>query len=521
MLLFAQYVFLIFYSLVLGVLAIYGLHRYHLVYLYYRNRRKEPRPLSRFEELPKVTIQLPMYNEQYVARRIIEHCCRIDYPRDRLLIQVLDDSTDETGRIARETVERMRADGHNVVYLHRDDRSGFKAGALDYGMASVEGDFICIFDADFVPEPDILHRTIHYFTDPKVGMVQARWDHINRDHSMLTRTQAIFLDGHFMIEKTARNRTGRFINFSGTAGLWRRQAIDGAGGWEHDTLTEDLDLSYRAQLVGWKFVFLPDVVSPAELPPEMNAFKQQQFRWTKGGTQTAIKLLPRVLRSKLPLFVKVEALFHLTGCITYVLMVLLTLMLFPAFYIKLSNIGLGGVASVLIDMGLFLLASCSASTFYLCSQQEIYRDWREKLKYLPFLMSLGIGISLSNTKAVLEVLFGKKSDFIRTPKFGAQSSTDRSWRQRAGQLRHKLNWMPYVEFLFGCYVAVCIGVSLLTKNSMRLSLPFLCLFMFGYFYVSLSTLMGGRLSRSAGAPTAAPPAPAPLAPQAPRPPSDR
>ncbi|MDD4889685.1 MAG: glycosyltransferase, partial [Phycisphaerae bacterium] len=230
---FFQNAFLIAYSFVLITLAIYGLHRYHLVYLYYRNRKNEFKPLGHFTDLPKVTIQLPMYNEQFVAERIIEKCCEIDYPRDRLEIQVLDDSTDETVQIASDCVDRMRAAGHNVVYVHRPDRKGYKAGALDFGMGSAASDFIAIFDADFVPEPDILHRTIHHFTDPKVGMVQARWDHINRDHSLLTRGQAIFLDGHFMIEKTARNRSGRFVNFSGTAGLWRRQAIIDAGGWQH------------------------------------------------------------------------------------------------------------------------------------------------------------------------------------------------------------------------------------------------------------------------------------------------
>ncbi|MDD4890105.1 MAG: glycosyltransferase family 2 protein, partial [Phycisphaerae bacterium] len=348
------------------------------------------------------------------------------------------------------------------------------------------------------------------FTDPKVGMVQARWDHINRDHSLLTRGQAIFLDGHFMIEKTARNRSGRFVNFSGTAGLWRRQAIIDAGGWQHDTLTEDLDLSYRAQLAGWQFVFLPDVISPAELPPEMNAFKHQQHRWTKGTAQTCVKLLPKILRSNAPLRVKVEAWFHLTGCFTYLLMVALTLMLFPAFLIKQNAFGVTGrVLSTLIDIGLFLLATCSATTFYLCSQREIYRSWRDKIKYLPFLMSLGIGISLNNAKAVLEVLFRKQSEFVRTPKFGASSSSDQAWKKQAAKIRQKINWMPLVEFLFGCYVAVCIYMSITEQaatggvRSVRLSLPFLCMFMFGYFYVSLTTILS-RARKPAAAPTPVP-----------------
>lgn len=494
-----QYSFLTLYSLVLVLLAIYGLHRYHLIYLYYRNRHKEITPAGQFDDLPKVTIQLPMYNELFVAERIIEHCCNIDYPRQKLEIQVLDDSTDETVHIASQAVERMRALGHNVVYIHRDDRKGFKAGALDHGMSLTDSEYLAIFDADFVPEPDILLRTIHFFTDRRVGMVQARWDHINRKQSMLTQSQALILDGHFMIEKIARNRTGRFVNFSGTAGIWRREAISTSGGWEHDTLTEDLDLSYRAQLAGWDFVFLPDVISPAELPPVMSAFKNQQFRWTKGGAQTCLKLLPRILKSGAPLHAKIESFFHLTSAWTYLLMVLLTLMMFPAYYIKLTDVGLSGIASSLIDTGLFLMATCSATMFYLCSQQEIYRCWRDKLKYLPFLMSLGIGISLNNTKAVLEAMFGKQTEFVRTPKYGLQSHRDTAWKKRGDKARAKFDYMPIIEFLFGCYVAGCVYISITTSGQLALSLPFLLLFMFGYFYVSLTTVLSGRLSRQAKA----------------------
>ena len=499
-----QYAFVSLYSLVLVVLSIYGMHRYYLVYLYYRNRNHEIKPAGHFAELPKVTVQLPMYNEMHVAERIIEACCAIDYPRDRLEIQVLDDSTDETVQIASQCAERMRALGHNVAYLHRDNRHGFKAGALHYGMEQASGEFLAIFDADFIPEPDILLRTIHFFTNPKVGVVQARWDHLNRDHSMLTKSQAIFLDGHFIIEKTARNRTGRIVNFSGTAGLWRRDAITTSGGWEHDTLTEDLDLSYRAQMAGWEFVFLPDVVSPAELPPEMNAFKHQQFRWTKGGAQTCVKLLPRILRSNLPLAVKIESFFHLTSVFTYLLMVLLTLMMFPALYIKMTNVGLSGLVSSLIDTGLFVLATCSGSTFYLCSQAEIFRSWRDKIKYLPFLMSLGIGISLINTKAVLEVIFRKKSDFVRTPKFGQSSSADQSWKKRAESCRQKMDWMPVIEFAFGLYATLCAYLSVAISGQLAIGLPFLFMFMFGYFYVSLTTVLSSRSARKGSSPAAEP-----------------
>ncbi|MCG3181114.1 MAG: hypothetical protein BIFFINMI_03487 [Phycisphaerae bacterium] len=492
-----QLAFLIAYTALLVLLAIYGVHRYHLVYLYYKNRRKVDTPKACFAEadLPRVTVQLPMFNELAVARRIIETTCAIDYPRDRLQIQVLDDSTDATVEIAEQTVREMAAAGHDIVYLHRENRVGFKAGALDEGLRTATGRFVAIFDADFVPEPDILKRIIHYFSDDQVGMVQARWGHINRDDSMLTRGQAIFLDGHHIIENTARNRAGMFFNFAGTAGVWRREAIEDAGGWQHDTLTEDLDLSYRAQLAGWRFVYLPDVISPAELPPEMLAFKQQQFRWTKGGVQTALKLLPRVLKSRLPLRVKIEAWFHLTGCFLHLGMVMLALMLFPAFWIKLSpSSGLLRFVSAMIDFGLFLLATCSASTFYMCSQREIFRTWRDKLKYLPFLMSLGIGISVSNSKAILEALFRRKSDFIRTPKFGASSRTDRSYRQLVqpqapAARRRKINWVPWIEFGMGCYMAACVAISIARANAVTISLPFLLMFTFGYFYVSLTSFM--------------------------------
>ena len=296
------------YIVVLSLVCIYGAHRYFLVGLYYRFRKAGRSCASRFTDLPWVTVQLPMFNERYVAQRIIEQACRIDYPADRLEIQVLDDSTDDTQTIARKTVERMRAAGHNVVYVHRDNRTGYKAGALEAGLKTARGEFVAIFDADFLPPERILQDTIHYFTDPAIGMVQTRWAHLNRDVSVLTQAQAVLLDGHFMIEHTARNRSGRYMSFNGTGGVWRKAALTDAGGWQHDTLTEDLDLSYRAQLRGWRFVFLPDLTSPAELPPEMTAFKAQQHRWTKGGAQTCLKLLPRVLRSPAEWWIKLGVL---------------------------------------------------------------------------------------------------------------------------------------------------------------------------------------------------------------------
>jgi len=482
--------FLVVYMTVLGLVCIYALHRYQLVHLYYKHRKNTPKLNACFLKLPRVTVQLPMYNELYVAERIIETTCQIDYPPDRLEIQVLDDSTDETREIARRTVERMRAQGHNVTYIHREDRSGYKAGALANGMKTATGEFVCIFDADFIPPRDILQKTIHYFTDPKVGMVQARWDHINRNHSLLTQTQAILLDGHFVIEHAARNRSGRFMSFNGTAGMWRRACIEEAGGWQHDTLTEDLDLSYRAQMKGWKFLFLPDLVSPAELPPEMQSFKAQQHRWAKGGAQTCKKLLPRILGSRLPYKIKMEAFFHLPSCTVYLYIVALTLMLYPAMHMRLSLFEDNQVVNnILFSISLFVIATCSPSAFYLCSQREIFHTWADKLKYLPFLMSVGIGISLNNARAALEGFFGKPGEFVRTPKYGMTTADDHRWRGRAKTFRYRIKLQPYVELAIGIYLLICVILAL--RQSVALAgVPFIILFASGYLYVSISTFYG-------------------------------
>jgi len=491
-------IFMSLYTFMLVVVSMYGLHRYVIVFLYYRNRKKTPTPAGQFETLPRVTIQLPMYNERMVARRIIEGACEIDYPRDLLQIQVLDDSTDETREIARAAVDEARAAGFDIEYIHRDNRMGYKAGALENGLRTATGEFITIFDADFLPEPTMLKRSIQYFTDPKVCVVQTRWDHLNRDDSMLTRSQAIFLDGHFAIEHVARNRSERFMSFNGTAGTWRKQAIADAGGWQHDTLTEDLDLSYRAQLRGWTFVFLPDLTAPAELPPEMMAFKAQQFRWTKGGAQTALKLLPRVLLSKMPLKVKIEGFFHLTGFTLHIYMMFLVLMLFPAMYMQTVPMSSGTFWRGAFDITVFSLATMSAAVFYLASQYELSRDWRSVIKYLPMLMALGVGLCVSNTKAILEALVGKKSEFVRTPKYGGQ----RAAPARVG-VKKKVSLVPYVEFVFGLYMTACIVVSAINLRA-AMTMPFLVMFAFGFFYVSVMTFQAQRQRRTAAKPAEAP-----------------
>jgi cellulose synthase/poly-beta-1,6-N-acetylglucosamine synthase-like glycosyltransferase len=319
------------YVAILVVLSLYGGHRYALLARYLKTRKNGPKPMRVFSEaeLPGVVVQLPLFNERYVVEGLLDSVCALDYPRDRLQIQVLDDSTDETRAIAAEACAKWRARGLDVVFLHRDDRSGFKAGALENGLKSAKFDLVAIFDADFRPTPDFLRRSVHHFSDPNVAVVQGRWRHLNGDESVLTRVQSIMLDGHFLIEHPARNRTGRFFNFNGTGGIWRAAAIADSGGWHHETLTEDLDLSYRAQLRGWRFVYDPELDCPAELPVEMNAFKSQQHRWAKGSIQVMRKILWTVLRSDASFKVKVEAFFHLTGNLAYPLMFAMCVLTLP------------------------------------------------------------------------------------------------------------------------------------------------------------------------------------------------
>jgi len=474
---------LVLYFFVLSILAIYGWHRYYIVYLYMKNRDKAadtalPPPLA---VLPRVTIQLPIYNEMYVADRLIDTVCEMDYPRELLDIQVLDDSTDETTDIAELAVRRHAARGFDISYLHRVDRTGYKAGALEAGLKAAKGTFIAIFDADFIPPKDFLRQTLPHFTDAKIGMVQARWGHINQDYSLLTKIQAILLDAHFVLEHGGRNRSGAFFNFNGTAGVWRREAISSAGGWQHDTLTEDLDLSYRAQLAGWKFKFLPHVVSPAEVPVEMNSFKSQQHRWAKGSIQTCMKLLPRILRSNQPLSVKAEAFFHLTANFNYLLMSVLSVLMFPAMWVRYN---MGWTEMLLIDIPLFAAATLSVCNFYIVSQRELYPDWRTRLKYLPFLMSIGIGLSVNNTRAVLEALFKKDSEFARTPKYGIERASD-EW---AGKKYHQtVGVQSLIELALGLYFTGTVFYAL--ANQIYGTLPFLMLFQIGFLYTGLLSIL--------------------------------
>jgi cellulose synthase/poly-beta-1,6-N-acetylglucosamine synthase-like glycosyltransferase len=476
------------YVLVLIGLSGYGMHRLCIVYLYFKHSWRRPQPKKRFEDLPMVTIQLPVFNELHVVKRLLGAVAALDYPRDKMQIQLLDDSTDETTEISRKEVARLKAEGFDIELIHRTDRSGYKAGALENGLLYAKGDFAFILDADFVPNPDVLQKTIHYFTDDGIGMIQTRWGHINRTYNLLTRVQAMFLDGHLELEQTARNRSGRFFTFNGTAGIWRCSCIAEAGGWEHDTLTEDMDLSYRAQLKGWKFIFLNDIETPAELPVDIDGFKSQQHRWAKGSIQCCKKVLGGIWKSKFPLYVKLEATAHLTSNFAYLLLILLCFLIFPNQKFQPE---FNGWLKLLIHLPIFLFASGSVVLFYLMSQKALRPTaWWKEIIYLPFLLALGIGMSINNAKAVLEAIFNKQSGFVRTPKYGIgkpnQKATQSSrWRQ--SRYKGMKSVTPIVEFLFGCFFLFVVLDALLSGN--WLSFIFLLPFPVGFFYTSVASFV--------------------------------
>ena len=469
------------YFLTLVILAVFGLHRYMMVFLYYKHRDRRAVPVPLPERLPRVTVQLPLYNEMYVVDRLLDSVCRIRYPRELLEIQILDDSTDDTVAMVQAAADRYRALGFDMQYLHRDDRRGYKAGALEEGLKVAKGEFILIFDADFVAPPDILEKTLGHFADPKVGMVQGRWGHINRDYSALTQVQSILLDGHFILEHGGRNRSGRFFNFNGTAGVWRREAIVDGGGWQHDTLTEDLDLSYRTQMRGWRFVYLQDLVSPAEIPVEMNSFKGQQYRWAKGSVQTCMKLLPRILASPLSTAVKTEAAFHLGANFAYPLMMLLAVLMFQAMVIRYN---MGWYEMMIVDVPLFVGATMSVCSFYVMSQREVFGDtWKSRLRYLPAVLAVGIGLTVSNAKAVMEAILGIESEFTRTPKYGVEGASD-DWRQK--RYRGNVTLLPFVELLLGLYFTTMMYYA--ASNGIYGTLPFIVLFQAGFLHASAMSL---------------------------------
>ncbi len=475
---------LIPYFSILSLLSVYGLHRYGVIHTYFKHRKKRvDLPGAHFGELPRVTIQLPLFNEPYVVERLIEEVSKMDYPRELLQIQVLDDSTDETHPYAEAMVERFRLLGVPIEYHHRTNRYGFKAGALQEGLKTATGEFIAIFDADFVPPRDFLMRTIHHFTDPQVGVVQTRWSYLNRNYNFLTEVEAMMLDGHFILEHGARSRSGLFFNFNGTAGIMRRVMIEDAGGWQHDTLTEDSDLSYRAQLKGWRFVYMPGLDCPSELPVEMHGFQVQQSRWAKGLTQVARKLGKQIWKADIPWRVKIEALLHLTPNVTYPLMIVISALMLPVMIVRFY---MGWWQMLLIDFPLIFASFWSISAFYLIAYREVNpKNWKRGVMLLPMLMAVGIALTLINTRAVLEALFGVQTSFVRTPKFAiegtapARRSEEKKYRRRSG-------WLPWAELGLGAYFVMMVAFAINTYNF--LAVPFLLLFVAGYFWAGLNTL---------------------------------
>lgn len=473
-------VVLIGYFVSLSILFVFGLHGFVMIFYHRKYGYNNPVPNKVFAEEPMVTIQLPLYNEMYVIERLINAVCEIEYPKDKMEIQILDDSTDETTAIVAKIVEQKKLQGFDISHIRRGTREGYKAGALKEGMKIAKGEYIAIFDADFIPNKEFLNKTLSFFNDDKVGMVQTRWEHINGDYSIITKAQALALDGHFVIEQSVRNKSGFFINFNGTGGIWRKSCIEEAGNWHADTLTEDLDLSYRAQLMGWRFVFLKDFTSPAELPSEINALKAQQFRWTKGAVETAKKILPLVWKSKVPLRVKLQSTFHLTNNLVFPFILLAAILSVPLIFVKNS----GSHEAYFAIMSMFVLAFISSFLFYLYSQKDIRADWRKKIVLFPLFMAGSMGLAVNNSRAVFEGLMNRKSEFVRTPKFSQESEKD-SW---AGNkyLNKKLGLTVIVEAILAVYCLIGVLSSLYFLE--LASIPFQLLFFLGFSFIAYTSI---------------------------------
>ncbi len=474
----AEILLVVLYFVVLGGLCTLGAHRAFTVYLCRKHRRvieRAARPLARFSEseLPRITVQLPLYNEATVAARLIEAAGNLDYPSDRLEIQVLDDSTDETRAIAQKKVEELRRRGVDALYVRRPNREGYKAGALDFGLQTSKGEFVAMFDADFIPQPTFLRDIIDHFVDPKVGMVQTRWAHMNRESNLLTQIQALMLDGHHLVENCARFGAGCYFNFAGTGGMWRRKAIDAAGGWEHDTLTEDLDLSYRAQMAGYQFVYRPDVLTPSELPEDISALRAQQHRWAKGTVQTARKLLPRVMKHEpMSIHQRVEAAFHMLPHFAYPLMMLLSILLLPALVLlPAADVR----TMMLVDLPLCFGATGSIAAFYALAETSQGRSAWGALKRLPILIGLGAGMSPHLSRAVWSGLNHMSGEFVRTPKRGENSG------------RYKMGAkLPLVELCLMMLTGASVVAAFETGH--WFAAPFAILFTWGHAYVATMVL---------------------------------
>jgi len=475
--LFDQIVLMV-YVLSLSVLFLFASHGFIMIYYHNKYAKRNPEPKANYSPTDFVTVQLPIYNEYYVAERLIDAVCEIEYPKNLMEIQVLDDSTDETVELLKRIVKEKHELGFDIKYIHRADRTGFKAGALKEGLSVAKGKYVAIFDADFVPKKDFFNTTLRYFKDDNVGMVQTRWEHLNEDYSILTKIQALALNGHFVIEQTVRNKAGFFINFNGTGGVWKKSCIEDSGNWHADTLTEDLDLSYRAQIKGWKFVFLRDFTTPAELPSEMNSLKAQQFRWTKGAVETAKKLLPKLWKSNVPLRVKLQGTYHLTNNFVFPFILLAGVLNVPLIFIKNS----GSHEQFFNYMSVFVLAFISSFLFYLFAQKDIHADWRKRIVLFPIFMAGSMGLAVNNSRAVFEGLMSRKSEFVRTPKFNVEKKDDKFEKNKYFQ-KTKIDDSAFVEMILAAYCFVGVAASVYFMEIA--ALPFQLMFFFGFASISL------------------------------------
>lgn len=477
------------YFLVLTLIFLYCFLELGLGYQYLKKRQKKEKLLylsddtdnTDIEKYPFVTVQLPVFNEMYVVERLIDQVVKFDYPKDRYEIQVLDDSTDETLEISQKKVAQYKAQGFNIELIHRTDRTGFKAGALQNGMEQCKGEFIAIFDADFLPKPDFLRSTLPYFKNPKIGVVQTRWAHINREYSLLTRIQAFFLDAHFTVEQAGRNNGGYFINFNGTAGVWRKETIISGGGWQSDTLTEDLDLSYRAQLKGWEFKFLEGVVSPAELPSDMLSFKSQQFRWIKGGAETARKTLPEIVKSDLPFLVKLNAFLHLLSSSIYMLVFGLVFFSIPLLFFKNTFIKIEYIYYTLP----FFITNFAIAIFFFLSNIDKFKKPKGFLEFIflmPAFLIITMGMSLHNTLAAIRGLLREKTPFIRTPKFNITKVTD-VWKNK-NYAAHKIDGVTVLEGVLTFYFLSGIIYACYTSKFDLIILHTMAVLGFGYIFIN-------------------------------------
>lgn len=478
----------------LFLLSLFGLHRISLIFRWIRHRHKQPKIKQHFTELPKITVQIPLYNERFVAARVVDTIAALDYPYERLQIQILDDSTDTTSDIIARQVAHHRAIGVPIEHVQREIRQGYKAGALADAMTHATGEFIAIFDADFVPRPSLLLDTVHYFTDPEIAMVQLRWEHLNRHNSRLTETQAMALDAHFSIEQKVRCETGALFNFNGTAGIWRADAIIDAGNWSADTLTEDLDLSYRAQLQGWRLLYLPQLDCPAELPADMNAFKSQQHRWAKGAIQVMLKLMHKVWRSPIGLGRKIESTFHLANNLAYfVMMVDTVLLLLPSLlvreYYDIQH-------TLWLDLPLLLLSSGGHLAYFLTGQIALGRSTWGAISKAPAMLLLGVQLALNNARAAGEALLGHESPFIRTPKQGDTTSPPRltdkitgnfylAIRPKGATLEIILGTLYGLVFIWAC------------SQQMWAAIPFLLILHVGFISSGISSIKSMRQTTTA------------------------